>query len=72
MSILNMWILQRTKERNIFSSNKKIHELHIKVYFITKNSFVAEVTRLTTSHVLLDYDFELVILSTLNLHVLAK
>ena len=28
----------------IFSSNKKIHELYIKGYFITKNSFVAEVT----------------------------
>ena len=26
-----------------FSSNKKNHELHIKGYFIAKNSFVAEV-----------------------------
>ena len=32
-------------ERNIiFSSNKKIHELHIKGYFMKKNNFVAEVT----------------------------
>ena len=28
----------------IFSLNKKIHQLHIKQYFITKNSFVAAVT----------------------------
>ena len=28
----------------IFSSNKKIHWLHIKCYFVTRNSFVAEVT----------------------------
>ena len=28
----------------IFLSNKKIHKLYIKGYFITKNSFVAEVT----------------------------
>ena len=27
-----------------FSSNKKNHELHIKRYFMTKNSFAAEVT----------------------------
>ena len=33
-----------SRERNIlFSSNKKIHLLHIKGYFIAKNSFVAEV-----------------------------
>ena len=28
----------------IFSSNKKIHYLHIKGHFVTKNSFVVEVT----------------------------
>ena len=28
----------------IFSSNKKIHQLHINSYFIVKNSFVVEVT----------------------------
>ena len=34
-----------SREQNIiFSSNKKIHQLHIKCYFMTKNSFVAEVT----------------------------
>ena len=34
-----------SRERKIaFSSNKKNHQLHIKVYFIAKNSFVAEVT----------------------------
>ena len=34
-----------SRERNmIFSSNKKNHQLHIKRQFVTKNSFVAEVT----------------------------
>ena len=33
-----------SQERNIFSSNQKIHLLHMKCYFMTKNSFVAEVT----------------------------
>ena len=28
----------------IFSSNKKIHQLHSKGYFIAKNRFVTEVT----------------------------
>ena len=33
------------REQNIsFSSNKKIHQLHIKPYFMTKNSFVEERT----------------------------
>ena len=31
-------------EALFFFSNKKIHELHTKGYFITKNSFVVEVT----------------------------
>ena len=31
-------------ETLFFSSNKKIHYLHIKLYFMTKNSFVVEVT----------------------------
>ena len=35
----------RYLERNItFSSNEKIHELHIKGYFMAKNTFVEEVT----------------------------
>ena len=34
-----------SQERNVtFSSNKKNHKLHIKGYFIAKNSFVVEVT----------------------------
>ena len=34
-----------SRERNIiFSSNKKIHQLQIKHYFMTENNFVAEVT----------------------------
>ena len=34
-----------SREQNIiFSSKKKNHQLHIKRYFMTKNSFVAEVT----------------------------
>ena len=32
-----------SQERNIFSPNKKIHQLHIKGYFIAKYNFVAEV-----------------------------
>ena len=35
---------QKSRERNIFSSNKKIHSLHIKGYFVAKNRLVAEVT----------------------------
>ena len=35
---------QKSRERNIFSSNKKINKLHITGYFMTKNTFVAEVT----------------------------
>ena len=30
--------------KHFFSSNKKIHELHIKGYFMARNAFVAEVT----------------------------
>ena len=33
-----------SEQNTIFSSNKKIHQLHFKGYFMTKNSFVAEVT----------------------------
>ena len=37
--------IQMSREwRIIFSSNKKIHYLHIQGYFTTKNSFVANVT----------------------------
>ena len=32
-----------SQELNIFSSNKKIHSLNTKGYFMTKNSFVVEV-----------------------------
>ena len=32
--------IQISQERNIFSSNEKIPQLHIKGYFIAKNSFV--------------------------------
>ena len=35
--------IQISRERNIFSSNKKNHLLHIKGYFMARNSFVAEV-----------------------------
>ena len=33
---------QMSQERNIFPPNKKINELHIKVYFIAKHSFVVD------------------------------
>ena len=37
--------IQISREQNIiFSSDKRIHQLHIKGYFMTKNSFVVEVT----------------------------
>ena len=32
------------KNETFFLQNEKIHELHIKGYFIAKNSFVADVT----------------------------
>ena len=33
----------RYRERNIFSSNKNIHLLHIKGYFVSRNNFVVEI-----------------------------
>ena len=47
--IWNLQISQKHKHLDIsrtkhFSSNKKIQKLHLKGYFIAKNSFVAEVT----------------------------
>ena len=45
-----MWISQKhknldiTRAKNIFSSNSKKYDLHIKGYFVAKNSFIAEVT----------------------------
>ena len=45
----NLWISQKHKNLDIsrtkhFLSNKKIHLLHLKGYFMAKGSFVAEVT----------------------------
>ena len=40
----NTRILKSWERNIIFSSNKKSHQVHIKGYFMTKNSFAAEVT----------------------------
>ena len=32
------------ENQTFFSSNKKVHSLHVKDYFMAKNTFVAEVT----------------------------
>ena len=52
-----------TKHKNLdisrvkhFSSNKKNHQLHIKVYFIAKYCFVAEVTFNVNSPKFVDFE----------------